>query len=196
MASFRRLLHRYNTWSGESPFIAIPISTCVILASGDVLCQSLERFIAKRHLKDDSIVKKRELLPYDPIRTGRMGVYAFFALSPFFALWYTRFLPALVPIKKPSFKLVTKKVLWDETVGSMYYYFSFFYVMALLEGRSSHDGIENIKENFMTAYKTDLMVWPFVQFGNFWFVPTHIQPLVISVVSVFWAAFLSSIENN
>lgn len=196
MSSFAKLLRRYSTWSAKNPLIAIPISTGVILGSGDILCQFLEHHHADGQAQNDSIVNKRKVRPYDLWRCTRMGAYGTFFLGPVCALWYTLWLPACVPMRGPSLLPVVKKVFLDETLASWFYYLSFLYGMTLLEGKSHIDGVRKLKKDFWTCYKTDLMVWPFVQFGNFWFVPTHLQALVVSMVSVFWGCFLSSVQNN
>lgn len=196
MEFFGKLLRRYNKWNEKSPFIAIPVSTGIILGSGDLLCQTLERFQAKKQADDPAVVKKRELVPYSPIRCLRMAGYGTFCFGPFCAMWYTRWLPAMVPMKEASLVPVAKKVALDETLQSWFYYLSFLYVMTLLEGKGHDEAVGKLQKDFWTCYKTDLCIWPFVQFGNFWFVPPHMQALVVSIVSVFWGCFLSSVQNN
>lgn len=53
--------------------------------------------------------------------------------------------------------------------------------MAILEG---NDPLERLRTTFGTAYKTNLMLWPWVQAANFTFVPLEHRVLVVNLVSL------------
>ena len=50
---------------------------------------------------------------------------------------------------------------------------------------------KHLKQSFLPVYLMDCCVWPWVQIVNFSLVPAHMQTPVVSLVSVFWSAFLS-----
>lgn len=207
------LLRRYSRWNERSPLIAVPVSTGIILGAGDVLCQGAEQLhpvkrnvstqmgskVAREVVEPPATTRTTDnLVPfrYDAARMLRMAFYGWFCFGPFCALWYTRWLPRLVPMKEPALKLVLLKVALDETLQSWFFYTSFLYTMTRLEGSNHEDALAKLRKDFWKLYSTDLMLWPWVQFINFWWVPPHLQSLVVSSVSVLWGAFLSSVQNE
>merc|ERR1712000_328178 len=101
------------------------------------------------------------------MRTLRMGGYGTLVFGPFCAFWYTKWLPAMVPMTEPALKPVLQKVFLDETLQSWFYYLSFPYTMTMFEGHGHDAAVAKIKKDFWTCYTTDLMIWPWVQFLNF-----------------------------
>merc|ERR1712007_421335 len=69
---------------------------------------------------------------------------------------------------------------------------SFSWVMLFLDGKGHDEAFGKLHEDFWICYKTDLCIWHFVQFENFWFGPPHMQALVVSIISVFWGFFAES----
>lgn len=53
--------------------------------------------------------------------------------------------------------------------------------MSILEGK---DPMEKLNSTFLTAYKTNLMLWPWVQAANFSLVPLQHRVLVVNVISL------------
>jgi hypothetical protein len=53
--------------------------------------------------------------------------------------------------------------------------------MSILEGS---DPLEKLRKGYLTAYKANLLLWPWVQAVNFTFVPLEHRVLVVNIVSV------------
>lgn len=193
----RRLFQRYSLWTQQRPLAAIPVSTGCILGVGDGLCQQLERAgYLKPKVKSQASQLPGEQPWWDLKRTARTVVYGWLWIGPSCALWYTWCLPRLVPMHKPTIRLVLAKVILDETLLSWWSYCSFLYGMTRLEGEDHQSGVDKVQKDFWKIYKADLMVWPWVQFANFWWVSPHLQSLVVSSCSIVWGCYLSSVQNG
>ena len=175
-----RLFRKYDKFAEERPFLCTITSLGTIMGLGDVLMQKIEQ------------LQNREQL-FSKSRAFFMTIFGSFIYGPFAAVWYVKFLPAVAPMPpgQPSLAQVTKKVVLDETIESWYAHITFLYGMTMLEGGTRQEATAKLKKDFWRIYKADLMVWPFVQFANFYFIPIHLQAVLASVVSVFWAAYLS-----
>ena len=66
-------------------------------------------------------------------------------------------------------------------------------VGAVLAGipETHNNAWQHLKTHFAEVYMTDCLIWPLIQTINFSYVPAHLQTPVVSLVSVFWAAYLS-----
>ncbi len=188
MSILKRAILAYIALNEKHPFKTISISTSVILGTGDLLMQFLEKLrLSKEEKKQWKIDFKRMFI---------MGEYGL-TFGVFCYFWYTKWLPKLVYARHQTKTVeAIKKVFLDETLQSWYYYITFLYFMTRLSGGSHQEGLAKIKKDFWRIYFTDLKFWPIIQFGNFYLVPNHMQAFVVSVVSVFWAAYLSYVQNN
>ena len=52
--------------------------------------------------------------------------------------------------------------------------------------------IEEVKRCFLTTWIIDCSLWPVINFFGFSFVPVHLQPAYMAVVSLFWQIYISS----
>ena len=192
--SFLNLIHAYNDYTERQPFKSITISSGFILGAGDLLMQIIEKYQNKQQISKG---EKVEPFKFTFRRTLNMAMYGWAVFGPFCYLWYVKFLPWAVPMKaKPEFIPVTKKVLLDETLMSWTFYLSFLYGMKRIEGASHQEGVDKVKKDFMRVWVTDLMVWPWIQYANFWLVPIHMQAFVVNAGTVIWSAYLSMVSNE
>lgn len=53
--------------------------------------------------------------------------------------------------------------------------------MAYMEGNSP---VQRLKDAFVPGYQKNLMVWPWVQFTNFKYVPAEMRVLVVNIISL------------
>lgn len=65
--------------------------------------------------------------------------------------------------------------------------------MAYLEGASPR---QRLKDAFIPGYQKNLMLWPFVQFANFKYVPMEFRVLVVNFVSLGWNCYLSYLNSG
>lgn len=100
--SMRRFGSWYARFSAQRPVAASVASTGVIFGAGDLLAQAVD--------------PPKEPGP-DALRCARSGVYGSVVLGPFLGLWYTRWLPRLVPGTETSFARIWRMVLYDQVPG-------------------------------------------------------------------------------
>ena len=72
-------------------------------------------------------------------------------------------------------------VCCDQVLFTPAHLFVFLSSMSVLEGS---DPREKLRTSFLSAYKANLMLWPWVQGVNFTFVPLEHRVLVVNVVSL------------
>jgi protein Mpv17 len=68
----------------------------------------------------------------------------------------------------------------------------FLSTMAYMEGNSP---VQRLKDAYLPGYQKNLMVWPWVQFTNFKYVPAEMRVLVVNVISLGWNCYLSSLNS-
>jgi len=69
----------------------------------------------------------------------------------------------------------------------------FLSTMAYMEGNSP---VQRLKDAFVPGYQKNLMVWPWVQFTNFKYVPAEMRVLVVNIVSLGWNCYLSFLNSG
>jgi protein Mpv17 len=55
---------------------------------------------------------------------------------------------------------------------------------------------EKLSSTYVQAYKSNLMIWPWVQLANFSVVPLEHRVLVVNVVALGWNCYLSWLNNK
>lgn len=65
--------------------------------------------------------------------------------------------------------------------------------MAYLEGASVR---KRLDDAYIPGYQKNLMIWPWVQFTNFKYVPIEHRVLVVNVISLGWNCYLSYLNSG
>lgn len=65
--------------------------------------------------------------------------------------------------------------------------------MAYLEGSSVRD---RLAQAYVPGLTKNFMVWPWVQFVNFKYVPADLRVLVVNVISLGWNCYLSFLNSG
>jgi protein Mpv17 len=65
--------------------------------------------------------------------------------------------------------------------------------MAYLEGSSVRDRLSSA---YVPGLTKNFMVWPWVQFVNFKYVPADLRVLVVNVISLGWNCYLSFLNSG
>jgi protein Mpv17 len=71
--------------------------------------------------------------------------------------------------------------------------FVFLTTQAVLEGS---DPQKKLEHTYWNALSKNWMVWPFVQLGNFMFVPLQHRVMLVNVVSLGWNCYLSYLNSQ
>jgi len=184
---------RYQDWMKASPYVTNSITIGAIFGTGDYFCQKINQKVQQRTCKDVDVAPQS----IDKDRLLRFTAYGLFWTGPLFCVWFTKLLPRLVPsgVTTP-WKIASVKLLWDETLASLFFHSSVIYWMRIMKGQANHEAVAAVKHEFWGIYKVDLMVWPFLTMWTFLFVPLHMQPVAQGLFNVGWSAFLSSMTNQ
>jgi len=87
-----KLLERFNSYTETNPARSIIVSTGLILGTGDLVTQTIERRKAPKSENTDISP------PYNKSRAFHMALYGFAFLGPFSYYWYLKLLPRLAPV--------------------------------------------------------------------------------------------------
>lgn len=91
---------------------------------------------------------------------------------------------------------VITKVIYDQLLYTPCAIAVFFLAMKMMEGKGMRNAIDFVRANLLTTMFSAWKMWPFVNIVNFAFVPAHLRVVFVSIVSVFWVAYLSVISND
>ncbi|KAL1956080.1 hypothetical protein VTO42DRAFT_7675 [Malbranchea cinnamomea] len=171
------MLRWYQARLARSPLLTQSIGSAVLFGAGDVLAQQL--------------VDRVGIENHNYARTARMALYGGAIFGPAATTWY-KFMQRNIVLKNPKLTLAAR-VCCDQVLFTPTHLFLFLSSMSVLEGG---DPQEKLRKSFWGAYKTNLMLWPWVQCVNFAFVPLEHRVLVVNVVSLGWNCILSIINNK
>ncbi|KAJ6443014.1 Mpv17/PMP22 [Purpureocillium lavendulum] len=169
------------------------VTTAVLFATGDITAQQL--------------VDKRGLQKHDLARTGRMALYGgcepprvpdpFWpsllrrVFGPVATTWFG-ILARRVNLRNPRLETLAR-VGCDQTLFAPVMIGVFLSSMATMEGASAK---ERLEKTWWPALKTNWMIWPFVQFVNFTFLPLQHRVLFANVISIGWNCYLSWVNSQ
>ena len=91
---------------------------------------------------------------------------------------------------------VIKRVAFDQTVFASFIISYIFFNLAILEGKTPSEAVNNVRQRLWPALLTNWKVWPFVQFMNFTFIPVPYHMMIVNVVSVFWNTYMSWMQTT
>jgi protein Mpv17 len=119
-----------------------------------------------------------------------MVLYGGCVFGPAATQWYK--ILQKIQLKSHNAKIVAR-VATDQAVFSTTNMFLFLSSMSIMEGG---DPEKKLKKHYWEGLKANYMVWPFVQFVNFKFVPLEHRVLVVNIVSLGWNCFLSYLNSE
>ncbi|KAI4647953.1 hypothetical protein J4E93_004364 [Alternaria ventricosa] len=152
------------------------MATIVLFATGDTMAQQG--------------VERRGLDKHDLARTGRMAAYGGCIFGPAATKWFD-FLVKRVNLQSTNGTILAR-VACDQFLFAPCNMALFLSTMAYMEGNSP---VQRLKDAYLPGYQKNLMVWPWVQFTNFKYVPQEMRVLVVNVISLGWNCYLSSLNS-
>lgn len=172
------LYAKYNRLLVSRPILTNVLSTAFLFGSGDFLAQ---------------IIRGEE---YDVARTIRALAYGGVLFAPIGVRWYG----FLSKIRGPGlnigkfgkdFRNTATRVAVDQLgfapfVGVPLY----FVAISLMEGKSTNQIQEGLREKWWPTVKANWVVWPAVQVVNFAFIPAHLRLFVVSLAGLGWNCFI------
>lgn len=106
-------------------------------------------------------------------------------------MWF-KFLQTRIKLASTNGTILAR-VAVDQCVFAPTNLFIFLNTMALLEGT---DPQKKLQTTYKPVLQTNFMVWPWVQFVNFKFVPLEMRVLLVNVVSLGWNCYLSWVNSQ
>ncbi|EIW56266.1 uncharacterized protein TRAVEDRAFT_150763 [Trametes versicolor FP-101664 SS1] len=170
------LLAAFNASLIRKPMVTQCVTSAVLFGAGDVLAQQAFEKKGRDH---------------DFMRTARLSFYGGAIFGPVITKWL-QFLERL-KFASPT-RAVAYRVYLDQGVFTPMVVGMFFSSMTLLEGKSVRDVKERIQEAYTPTLIRNWGVFIPTQIINFAVVPPHLRFVTVGVVSLFWNAYLSSVN--
>lgn len=110
-----------------------------------------------------------------------------------FHFWY-RMLDRRIPGRTAV--PVVIKILLDQIIGSPTSITSFLISMAILEGKTYEDFLDDVKSDWIPLYISEWVVWPAAQYINFYYVPSRFRLLYVNGISLCSDVYKSHIKST
>ncbi|XP_060519299.1 mpv17-like protein 2 [Cylas formicarius] len=107
--------------------------------------------------------------------------------------WY-RYLDRSLP--GYTIRIVIKKVIIDQLVGSPMCISTFFLTIAFLEGSTKEEFYEEVKHKAWRLYAAEWMIWPPAQFLNFYVLSTKYRVLFDNLISLGYDVYTSHVKHT
>ena len=163
------------------PYLSKSISSVFIFSLGDILCQKIENRINN--------TKTNRLDINRLIKQSSYGVFA----GTYLHIQFCVIIPYLFPISTNYRSL--KSVAYALTISDSIYNFGFYFYCDLLTGQSFKMKT-TFCDKFIPTQILNLQVWPILQYINFSMIPIKFRVLYDNILSIFWNAYLSWIQNK
>lgn len=132
----------------------------------------------------------QELTAWDPWRSRKMAMTGV-AVGVVCHFWYGILDKQIVG---HSMRIVVKKMVIDQLIGSPLSLAVFFLTLSLVEGKSLKD-LDDIKEKALKLYIAEWVIWPPAQFINFYFLPNKFRVLYDNVISFGYDIYSSHVTH-
>nr|XP_058945246.1 peroxisomal membrane protein 2-like [Pocillopora verrucosa] len=170
-----QLVTRYNHCIMEHPILTKSVTSGLTAGLGNLVSQK----IVKRGTGG--------LIEYRPVIA--FAAFGFCATGPLIHYFYEA-LDKLVPRQVSYAK--AKRLFVDRGIFSPVFLLVFFYVVAILEGKSHREAIMKIRETYWTALKMSWRVWIVFQYVNLNYVPRQYRVLCGNLMAFVWNIYLAS----
>ncbi|KAJ2960885.1 hypothetical protein NQZ79_g3852 [Umbelopsis isabellina] len=128
-------------------------------------------------------VEKRET--HDYMRTLRLTGFGGLVAAPLLSNWY-KFLDKNIRLSNP-FKSLIARVALDQFLFAPSFIALFFSAQGALEGKSAIEQLQGIIQ---------FLLWPAVQFFNFYVTPLNHRLMVTNIVALGWNTYLSTANQK
>eukprot|EP00878_Enallax_costatus_P000422 GHUV01000512.1.p1 GENE.GHUV01000512.1~~GHUV01000512.1.p1 ORF type:complete len:189 (+),score=54.40 GHUV01000512.1:193-759(+) len=162
------------------PIHKAALTSCSLMALGDVACQAI------------SCKAARKPLHIDLARAGRFGIIGLTLHGPLFFKgfgWLDRQFGAAQTLKLA----VTKSLAGQVTLFPTYTTLVLLYA-SLLEGQGLQHGLDKVKHKIPNLFATGSVYWPVVNVMNFLYVPPAQRILAVNACAIVWNTYLSYVN--
>jgi Mpv17 / PMP22 family len=183
------------------------VSSGLIAASGDALCQSWfpTSTVADEEDASDGVQEPgqpkiqpdddgRSLLPWDWRRTGRFGILGTLLVAPTVHVWYNQLhrFTSNLSISSSPWRLLASRVAIDQLLFAPAFTAVWLVALRMLEqGHPKHIEWESLRASVPDIVVANWALWVPAQLVNFAVVPLKFQVLYSNVVALAWNVYLS-----
>jgi len=179
------LIHAYFQ---KRPVLANSCSGFATFAVGDILSQVVAQSSEGNNSATVDI--------WRAARTGTVGVF----MNGFMLHFWYRSLDVVFGSAMKSVKMVVYKCMADQLVYAPFSIAIFFSYASINKGGSIREMFDTMtkksSESFFETWAADCMIWPWVNFLNFRFVPIYLRPTFIGMAQVMWQTYLSTVGHK
>ena len=184
-----------------APQLAPQLAPHARRGTGDVIAQRLEATPAT-----ERSTEQREPTAASPgytvegqtdlRRVSLVTAYGFAVVGPLGHWWYEK-LDTMCTRRwaQGTARLIGAKIVLDTVVFNPVHVSSWFGLMGLLSGDSMRTIADQFRDKFWPTLVAESVVWPAVQWINFWRVPVKHQLLVVNIVSLADCTALSWVKH-
>ncbi|XP_055694005.1 mpv17-like protein 2 [Lutzomyia longipalpis] len=129
---------------------------------------------------------------WDRQRSLRMGVTGI-TVGVVCHYWYN-FIDNFLPGR--TLRLVLKKVVLDQMIGSPLVISTLFVTLGLLDGQSRSEIVDEMKQKFIRLYTAEWIIWPPAQIINFLWLPSKYRVLYDNTISLGYDVYTSRVAND
>jgi len=198
--SEKGLFSWYTRQLDERPLTTKIISSALIAAAGDIICQILENNLGAKPKDVESDKEKASLDKIEAItsldndidwmRTGRFFVIGAFWVAPTCHVWYGFLSTRLIPgVSTP--KRVVQRLFLDQFGAAPFFCSAFMGLLWLLEGKPPSDVKADLIEAGPTLVTSNWKLWIPAMGFMFSFVPLKFQVVYSNFVGLVWTVYLS-----
>uniref|UniRef100_A0A914DQU6 Uncharacterized protein n=1 Tax=Acrobeloides nanus TaxID=290746 RepID=A0A914DQU6_9BILA len=172
----------YNlAFSSKWLLLTNTISCTSLLGLADSFVQRIDNKVKNGHNKTPKMDSQNW---FRTARVASMGL----ALGPMNHFWY-KWLDSRV-FDRLIYRMIGKKILADMLI-SPFFAVTFIAGIALLEGKSVRESLEEYRRKFFHVLTLDFCVWPPTQAFNFWLLPPQFRVLYVSIIQLVYNCFMT-----
>ncbi|XP_014240427.1 PXMP2/4 family protein 4-like [Cimex lectularius] len=129
---------------------------------------------------------------YDLWRVGRFCLYGSCYVAPTLNIWMkiARFM-----WPQNTFSAALSKALIEQVTYTPFAMISFYFLMSLLEGKTTDQAKEEVSDKFLPTYKVGVCVWPVLQTVNYTMISEKNRVPFVSICSLAWTTFLAYMKH-
>ncbi len=164
------------------PYPTQMATACFLWGLGDVITQK--------------VVEKRPKI--DDRRFTSLTAYGAVVAGPLYCWWYNWLEHATKSLAIPGAmgKFLMAKICADQFLFEPCNLAIYFMATKKMEGKSVQECVTETKEEIPTAFLTDTLLWPAIQYVNFKYIPLPFQAVYVNTFSLAWAVVLSYLSHK
>ncbi|EDR00159.1 uncharacterized protein LACBIDRAFT_255602 [Laccaria bicolor S238N-H82] len=171
------LIRAYNSALLRKPMITQCTTAAILFGAGDIIAQQAVEGKGKDH---------------DFLRTARLSFYGGALFGPAMTKWYSFLNRIKFPSPTKALVYRVQSCFFTHVMVLTPVAVAFFYgSMSVLEGKPD-EALSRIKAAYVPTIIRNWGVYIPTQLINFSIVPPHLRFFTVSVVSLFWNAYLSA----